>query len=84
MNRRTKFSRYLSNWSIFVIVMVGVYAFLSVVNWELSIGEWGGFSRFVLASAGLVFFLWTVSDNHEIAEKYRIDKVWEKKIKKDK
>ena len=80
----TKFSKYFSNWTLFTTVMFGIYVFLCIVNWEFRLGEWGGFSRFVLATAGLSMFIWAVNDNHDIAEKYRADKEWEEKSKKTK
>lgn len=43
----------------FVIVVIITYLFLSLCNWSFNVGEWNGFSRFLLGGVGIFtgFFL---------------------------
>lgn len=54
MNSKTK---NLLNISFrFLIIAVLTYAFLSLCNWNINVGEWNGFSRFMLGFEGVIFF----------------------------
>lgn len=43
-------------WNWFIICSV-TYLFLSLVNWDLNLKDWTGFSRFLLAGEGLLFLI---------------------------
>jgi|JFJP01.1.fsa_nt_gi hypothetical protein len=55
MENETRFSRVMSVIILFVVITVVVFGFLSLVNWNLNIGEWNGFSRFLLGVVGVGF-----------------------------
>jgi hypothetical protein len=71
MKQISRFSTYLSNWMYFLAVMAGIYVFIGVCNWELSLAHWNVFSRFIFASAGLCLFFYTLSENRDVAARYR-------------
>jgi hypothetical protein len=37
----------------FVIITAIAYFFLSLCNWNFNVGEWNGFSRFLLGGLGI-------------------------------
>jgi hypothetical protein len=48
----------LSTVFTFLIIAVSTYFFLALCNWNLSIKEWTGFSRFILGAEGVIFILY--------------------------
>jgi len=41
------------------------YVFLAICNWEIWIGEWNGFSRFILAVILVGFTLWVINESND-------------------
>jgi hypothetical protein len=55
--------REIMSWAMVIII---TYLFLSLCNWNLSVSEWNGFSRFILGIEGVVFLLWLLNDKLHI------------------
>lgn len=79
MNRMTKFSLQLSNWITLLLVVTGVYGFISLCAWNLNIAHWGGFARFVFACVFLMAFIWVMVENSDINARYYRQKENEEK-----
>lgn len=57
MKNQTKFNRVMSTVGLFLAIAIVVFAFLTLVNWSPKIGEWTGFSRFILGVIGIAFIV---------------------------
>jgi hypothetical protein len=57
MKNQTPFVRVLSLLPTFFLIAVITYGFLSLCNWNFSLNEWTGFSRFVFGIEGLAFLI---------------------------
>ena len=51
--------RLFQNLFYLVLVLAITYAFLGICNWSLWIGDWNGFSKFVVAVVFLIMSILT-------------------------
>jgi uncharacterized membrane protein len=51
--------KLIENLFWFHVVLIGMYLFLAICNWTLSVGLWNGFSRFLLGVTALVMSIVT-------------------------
>lgn len=45
-----------------LIVAVVTFGFLSLCNWNLHLGEWNGFSRFIIGAEGVIYVINLLSE----------------------
>jgi hypothetical protein len=55
-----KMKKFKQNFNIILmwfIIIITSFAFLSLCNWNFYLSHWNGFSRFLLATEGILFLL---------------------------
>jgi len=57
-----KFKEIILMILTFIFIGIVTYTFLSLCNWDLSLKNWNGFSRFILGLEGIIFFVVTMSE----------------------
>jgi len=57
MKKQSKFSEIMSVLVVFIAITAVAYGFLTLTNWSPRIGEWNGFSRFILGVIGVIFLI---------------------------
>ena len=53
--KNSRFFNVMKLIGTFIVVTIIAYGVLSFLNWNLSMNEWNGFSRFILAMIGIFF-----------------------------
>ncbi len=53
---------FLKDVATCLLIMIIAYAFLSLCNWNLNVGDWNGFSRFILGVVGVVLLVKLIDD----------------------
>lgn len=75
--------KLIENLFWFHVVLIGIYLFLSICNWTLSIGLWNGFSRFLLGLTALVMSIVTYQAMETVVRNIRNAREQEKARRKN-
>ena len=54
MKLHSRFNNTISHVFMYVIIGILVFGFLSLCNWSFDMGDWNGFSRFILGTIGVI------------------------------
>jgi hypothetical protein len=57
MKNNSRFKRLMKHVGTFLAIGIVMYGFLAVCNWSIQMKDWGGFSRFLMAILGVLFFI---------------------------
>ena len=57
MKPQTNFKRIMSHIGTFLMIGIVLYGFLGLCNWSIFMKDWNGFSRFLMAVLGVLFFI---------------------------
>lgn len=53
MKLHSGFGNTISHVFMYLIICIVTFAFLALCNWSYNMGDWNGFSRFILGAVGV-------------------------------